>query len=629
MKKVLPISIITLVIGLLLTGFFLLDKNPMTKSQVILGADQIQPAPYVSNLPIIYTDNFDAANDTNALKARGYKVWYRGTGPQGLTATWFTPTAPPPFNAFNGPTTGYVAANYNAVTGTNNIDSWLVLPRLTGGLQAGDSLYYYSRSPTGSVYPDSVRVMYSANDSVPEGTWTELGRYKVTIAGSWELKGFRAPTTSVNGRFAIRYCVVGGGPSGLNSDFIGIDAMTIVRTATACNYTWANQTSGTAVILYSVKTVNDLVAWAVGATGVVRKTTNGGTTWADGDPGNGITADIYNVEAIDANTAWCTTSPGATFIYKTTNGGTNWVQVYTLAAAFINAIKMVTPTNGYAFGDPAGGNWLMLQTTNGGTNWTTLATVAGTGDGRNNCLQVTLPNIWFGTGQGPIWRSTNSGINWANSPSGITTQITGLHFNSATVGLAGGASMMKSTDGGVTWAPLAALGTGTITGIQGTGSDYWYVRGTGVYRSTNDGAAWTQVHTAAQTQNDISLGTGSNGCLVAWSVGSTGSIAKMTGQPVGINIYNNEVPKAYMLQQNYPNPFNPSTTIRFSIPTNGNVELKVYDLLGKEIAVLVNEYMPTGNYSVDFDASSISSGIYFYTLKSADFIETKKMVLIK
>jgi len=90
-----------------------------------------------------YTDNFDGANDTTSLKTRGYFVWYRGAGPQGLTATWFQGNDVV-FSAFNGPTTGYVAANYNVVTSANNIDSWLITP--ANNVAAGDSLVFYSRS---------------------------------------------------------------------------------------------------------------------------------------------------------------------------------------------------------------------------------------------------------------------------------------------------------------------------------------------------------------------------------------------------------------------------------------------------------------------------------------------------
>ena len=89
------------------------------------------------------------------------------------------------------------------------------------------------------------------------------------------------------------------------------------------------------------------------------------------------------------------------------------------------------------------------------------------------------------------------------------------------------------------------------------------------------------------------------------------------------------VPTEYKLAQNYPNPFNPVTTIQYSIPQRSNVLLKVYDVLGNEVATLVNEEKDRGVYSVNFDATQLTSGIYFYTLQASDFIETKKMILIK
>jgi hypothetical protein len=93
------------------------------------------------------------------------------------------------------------------------------------------------------------------------------------------------------------------------------------------------------------------------------------------------------------------------------------------------------------------------------------------------------------------------------------------------------------------------------------------------------------------------------------------------------------LPNKFELSQNYPNPFNPSTKIKYSIPNVGSglaqTVLKVYDVLGNEVAILVNEYKPAGSYEVTFDASSLSSGIYFYKLHSGTFFETKKMLLIK
>jgi hypothetical protein len=88
-------------------------------------------------------------------------------------------------------------------------------------------------------------------------------------------------------------------------------------------------------------------------------------------------------------------------------------------------------------------------------------------------------------------------------------------------------------------------------------------------------------------------------------------------------------PSRFLLHQNYPNPFNPNTRISFQLPSPGFVTLKVYDLLGNEVAMLVDEYLPTGTYKVSFDASSLSSGIYFYRIQAGSFIETKKMILLR
>ncbi len=103
-------------------------------------------------------------------------------------------------------------------------------------------------------------------------------------------------------------------------------------------------------------------------------------------------------------------------------------------------------------------------------------------------------------------------------------------------------------------------------------------------------------------------------------------------QPIGIQPISSEIPELISLSQNYPNPFNPSTKIVFSIPNTSKVAhtfLNVYDMLGREITTLVNEQLSPGTYEVEWNASSYPSGLYFYTLTSGDFTETKKMILIK
>jgi hypothetical protein len=98
---------------------------------------------------------------------------------------------------------------------------------------------------------------------------------------------------------------------------------------------------------------------------------------------------------------------------------------------------------------------------------------------------------------------------------------------------------------------------------------------------------------------------------------------------VGIQNNGGQIPAQYNLSQNYPNPFNPATKIDFAIPVSGNVSIKVFDMLGREIATIVNKEMKAGTYTADFDASKLSSGVYFYKLVSGNYLSTKKMVLVK
>ena len=106
-----------------------------------------------------------------------------------------------------------------------------------------------------------------------------------------------------------------------------------------------------------------------------------------------------------------------------------------------------------------------------------------------------------------------------------------------------------------------------------------------------------------------------------------------SGQVLVVNVksddQNNQIPENFILYQNYPNPFNPTTTIAYQIPERDFVTLKVYDILGREVATLVNEEKPAGTYEVQFAGRGLTSGIYFYQLKSGNYLETKKMILIK
>ena len=295
----------------------------------------------------------------------------------------------------------------------------------------------------------------------------------------------------------------------------------------ACSFTCTPQTSGTTSLLQAVSTVNNLVGWVGGAAATVRRTTDGGTTWTNGNSNPGvITGDIYSMYATDANNCLCTTSPAATFIYRTTNGGANWTQVFTQAGGFIDAIVMTSPLLGFAYGDPVSARWSLWRTTNGGASWdSTLMYVpqAGTEAGWNNGMKVVGTNIWFGTSNTRVYHSTNAGLTWTFGATTGDANSYCLQFNSLTEGLSGGALLSKTTNGGTSYSTITAPGTGNITGLSGgSTTDYFYSRGNNIYMTTNSGTTFTTAFTGTQALWGVDCQT-VTGCPRGWAVGATGS----------------------------------------------------------------------------------------------------------
>jgi hypothetical protein len=97
----------------------------------------------------------------------------------------------------------------------------------------------------------------------------------------------------------------------------------------------------------------------------------------------------------------------------------------------------------------------------------------------------------------------------------------------------------------------------------------------------------------------------------------------------GITLNEGQVPGHFILLQNYPNPFNPNTTIKFELPRTSQVNLAVYDILGREVSVLVNERKDAGAYEVKFDGSHFANGVYIYRIRAGEFVQTKRLMLLK
>lgn len=230
MKKIICII---LVISSLQTATSQVRKNYHSESQSNqTGISKFEKnSSYPQPASVLFTDDFDGANDTTSLKARGYLLYRNGTGPQGIAAIWFqgVPAGPGSFtfDAFNGPPYGYVASDYACAVQNNVIDNWLVLPALN--VSSGDTFSFYIRAAEDTFFVDSVKVMYNAaGDSVPGAlTWYELDYFFVN-QNNWERRTYTAPVGSNIARWAIRYYIEDGGPWGANSDYIGIDQIDVI-----------------------------------------------------------------------------------------------------------------------------------------------------------------------------------------------------------------------------------------------------------------------------------------------------------------------------------------------------------------------------------------------------------------
>ncbi len=403
---------------------------------------------------------------------------------------------------------------------------------------------------------------------------------------------------------------------------------------------WTLQNSGTTEDLYSVKAVSQTVAWAAGAAGTVLRTVNGGTTWVNVGGGALGTDDIYNITALDENTAFVTNTPSSSKIFRTTDGGANWTEVYDQVGGFIDAIHMFDATNGIAYGDPVGGKWTILNTTDGGATWYRIATEpvqVGTEAGWNNAMVVVgTTHIWFGTNNNRVYYTTDGGLTWGFG-SMTFANSSDLHFLNETIGVVGGGtSAARSVNGGLNWTNVTPIpGSGNIYGVDGAGMyDFWLSRGSTINRSTDQGATWANEFTVTGTVYGMSF-VDYTPYTSGWVVTSGGNIAAFYDSTTVVGIKDvTEIPKSFSLYQNYPNPFNPTTTIKYDLKENAKVTLKIYNSLGQEVRTLVNATQNAGTYSLNWDGKNnagvqVSSGVYIYRIQAGNFVKSHKMMLLK
>ena len=338
--------------------------------------------------------------------------------------------------------------------------------------------------------------------------------------------------------------------------------------------------------ILQVQFTSENVGWVSTDTGML-KTTNSGSNWFYL---NNLDSHTEHFSFINNNTGWVLIHEGSRNnvkkLYKTTDSGLNFNLQYIINSTYLTDIQMYDSLFGFIVGDDIGSGTNLLRTTNGGNNWESFSY------GSFNSLEIVDRKIAFiggGTGTG-IFKTTNGGDNW-----------------------------FKVFDSTLTWYDIKFINPNTGIAIN-------YRRN--MYYTTNSGVNWNY----SNIGSELSLeGLYFNNMGLGFAVGSFNKIYRTTnyGGIVGINNNIQTLPSTFKLHQNYPNPFNPVTNIRFDIPRSSHVKLIIYDALGREVATLVNEKLNAGSYEVDWNGSGYPSGVYFYKLESSEFINIRKMVMIK
>lgn len=448
---------------------------------------------------------------------------------------------------------------------------------------------------------------------------------------------------------------------------------------------WSQYLSGSGAIFQDcikINPVNSAIMYAASNTSGIWKSTNYGLNWTQMN--NGLTNMIIqslDISKSNPNILLCgTTNTGSNpGVYKTTDGAATWTLVNSgITQTPINiqaiAINPINPDIAYiAIWDGSttqNATDGLYKTTNGGTTWF----VANTGMGAcKNMLSIAInplnPNtVYAGTSflqnpqTGPtfVYKSYNAGATWVSFSSGLPTGTTEVNpvralsiSNSDTSTVLAGlfvnttnGGAFLTTNGGNLWTRIHSsplpLATGSLIrsclikpgsnsefylGFDGTGPN-------GVFRTTDKGTTWVNfsggVLSQAYVVRALAFAIAPDSTLFAGVAGTAGQgVYGYSWVPVGINNNNNKIPTSYSLYQNNPNPFNPATNINYDIPNAGDVKIEVYDLTGRFVKSLVNDYKQPGSYSVTFDAANLSSGIYIYKIITYSFTDAKKMILVK
>lgn len=307
------------------------------------------------------------------------------------------------------------------------------------------------------------------------------------------------------------------------------------------------------------------------------------------------------------------------FIYRSTDGGMTWMELS----------YFITPTIA-GFADQSdlvlvGRQYYISRSTDGGQNWWN---VYLNSIGEPRAFAKAIDGSLYAGLLGGVFRSTDNGTSWLPTNAGPAS-VRSLLFAQNGILLAGTTSgIWRSTDGGSSWShPFSANleVKGFAAGQNGPLLAATY--GWGILKSEDDGVSWRALIEQPPSLWLNAIAMDADG-FVYTGCDRIGIYCSTT--PL-LSIQNNRQvnPNQFTLEQNYPNPFNPSTKIGFRTGELGFVSLRVYDVLGREVSTLVNEDLQAGSYEAAFDARGLASGVYLYRLQGHNFVQTRKLLLLR
>lgn len=311
---------------------------------------------------------------------------------------------------------------------------------------------------------------------------------------------------------------------------------------------------------------------------------------------------------------------GSSNSYRSTNNGTNWA---TMVMPSMYARDFIVKDS-YLFASCWGGT--VQRSTNNGANWIQMS--SGITGGGLWHMTISGSYLFVTAQSGGVFRTSNDGANWTQAINGITYPVmySLCTFGNRIFAGSDGAGIFVTTNNGDNWSPTGQQ-NGTIYDMLVSGNTIIAGGTLGIKTSTNNGTNWVE-HNQGLTSGNVSCLVSDGVYIYAGTLG--GSVFRRPlNEILSVELISGNVPQKFDLKQNFPNPFNPVTKIKFDIQLTAMVKLIVFDVTGREVSTVVNEILKAGEYSVEFNGSNLTSGVYFCKLETKDFTDIKKMILVK